>query len=84
MDILSLHTSRIKHIIFILTFTIISKTDEFKLFIVVPLIDGNCVIGRTDKFISPKTVKTNTNAKQVLIENGPYAYVSDRKIYFSD
>lgn len=62
----------------------LKDADEFKLFIVVPLIDGNCVIGRTDKFISPKTVKTNTNAKQVLIENGPYAYVSDRKIYFSD
>ncbi|MBR4761260.1 MAG: alpha-galactosidase [Clostridia bacterium] len=59
----------------------LESSDHFKLFIIVPLKDGNCVIGRTDKFISPKTVKPG---EQTPYEPGPYAYVKDRKIYFVD
>lgn len=53
--------------------------DCFKLFIIVPLKNGNCVIGRTDKYISPKTVRPGENEP---VEPGPYAFVKDKKIYF--
>ncbi|MBO4694022.1 MAG: alpha-galactosidase [Clostridia bacterium] len=63
----------------------LKDTDKFKLFIVVPLDKcGNCVIGRTDKFISPKTVINLPNGKKGLVEMGPFAYVKDKKIYFEE
>ena len=61
------------------------KTDtDFKLFIIVPLENGKCFIGRTDKYISPKTVTTLPNGEKSLVEPGPYAYVKDKKIYFEE
>ena len=60
---------------------ILESSDCFKLFIIVPLKDGNCIIGRTDKYISPKTVREGENKP---FEKGPYAYVRDRKIYFEE
>ena len=63
----------------------LEDNDDFALFTVVPLNkDGDCVIGRTDKFISPKTLKTLPDGKKALIEDGPYAYVKNRKIYFEE
>ena len=53
--------------------------DCFKLFIIVPLISGDCIIGRTDKYVSPKTVREGENEP---FEPGPYAYVKNKKIYF--
>ena len=62
----------------------LKDNDCFKLYIIAPLKDGDCVIGRTDKYISPKTLKTLPSGEKTLIEKGPYAYVKDRKIYFED
>ena len=59
----------------------LENSDHFKLFVIVPLKDGNCVIGRTDKYISPATVRPG-EAKP--FEPGPYAYVKNRKIYFAE
>ena len=59
----------------------LKNSDHFKLFIIVPLESGNCVIGRTDKYISPATVNPGEDKP---FEKGPYAYVRDRKIYFEE
>lgn len=53
----------------------LNSADEFKLFIIVPLINGFGVIGRTDKFISPKTVKAVIGKEVQLHESGEYAVV---------
>ena len=62
----------------------LKDNDRFKLFVLVPLKDGDCIIGRTDKFISPKTVFNLPDGTKGLIEIGPFAYVKDRKIYFEE
>ncbi|MBO4732984.1 MAG: hypothetical protein J5662_00765, partial [Clostridia bacterium] len=46
----------------------LENSDSFKLFIIVPLKDGGCVIGRTDKYISPKTVRKGEDKP---FESGP-------------
>lgn len=54
--------------------------NEFKLFVVVPIENGFAAIGRTDKFISPKTVKGVYNNNIKLTEPGEYAYVENGKL----
>lgn len=54
--------------------------NDFKLYIVAPINDGFAVIGRTDKFISPKTVKAVFKRKVLLYENGEYAVCDDGKL----
>jgi raffinose synthase len=58
----------------------LADNDDFKLYIIVPLINGSGVIGRIDKFISPKTVKYNRKGEAELIEDGPCAYIKNRKL----
>ena len=58
----------------------LNDNDEFKLYIIVPLTNGNGVIGRIDKFISPKTVSYNRKGGFELVEDGPFARVEDRKL----
>lgn len=58
----------------------LKEIDDYKLFVIVPLQNGAAMIGRTDKFISPKTVRYNIKGEAELIENGPYAIVRDKKI----
>ena len=55
--------------------------DDYRLYIFVPLNDGFAVIGRTDKFISPKTIQCVIGQEFILKENGPCAYVKDRKLH---
>ena len=62
----------------------LKDSDEFKLYILVPLKDGCGVIGRVDKFISPKTVRYNRKGEAELVEAGPYAYVKDRALIFAE
>lgn len=62
----------------------LKDNDDFKLYIMVPLKDGNGVIGRIDKFISPKTVSYNRKGEYELIEDGPFAVVRDYKLIISD
>lgn len=54
--------------------------NEFKLFVVVPIKNGFAAIGRTDKFISPKTIKGVYNNNLELTEPGEYAYVENGKL----
>ena len=52
----------------------LASPDDYKLYIFAPITDGFAVIGRTDKFISPKTVEYVHGKEIKLIEDGPYAY----------
>ena len=54
--------------------------DDYKLYIIVPIKDGFAPIGRTDKFISPKTIKSIHGTEVDLIEDGEYAVVIDGKL----
>ena len=58
----------------------LTNTDDYKLYIFAPIKDGFAAIGRTDKFISPKTIKYVHNKEIDLQENGPYAYVENGKL----
>ena len=59
----------------------LADSDDFKLYVIVPLKDGCGMIGRTDKFISPATIKYRNDGRAELAEAGPYAYVEDRKLW---
>ncbi len=61
----------------------LASPDAYKLYIFAPVKDGFAVIGRTDKFISPKTIKYVHNKEVVLTEEGPYAYVENGKLIFN-
>ena len=56
--------------------------ESYNLYIVVPIQDGFAAIGRTDKFISPKTIKAVCGREVVLIEPGEYAVVEDGNLMF--
>lgn len=58
----------------------LNDSDDVKLYIFAPVTDGFAVIGRTDKFISPKTVKSVNGREVTLTENGRYAYVVDGEL----
>ena len=58
----------------------LKDADDYKLYIFAPIEDGFAAIGRTDKFISPKTIKYVHKGDVVLKEGGPYAYVKDGKL----
>ena len=58
----------------------LNDSDDVKLYIFAPVNDGFAVIGRTDKFISPKTVKSVNGREVTLTENGRYAYVVDGEL----
>jgi len=58
----------------------LENADDFKLYIIVPLKNGFGAIGRTDKFISPATIEYVCGETISLKEDGPYAYVKDRKL----
>ncbi len=58
----------------------LNNIDDFKLYVVVPIKDGFAPIGRTDKFISPKTIKMVINREVILYEPGEYAVVEDGKL----
>lgn len=58
----------------------LDNEDDFKLYIIVPIIDGFAPIGRTDKFISPASIKNVVNKKIELFEKGEFAYVLNGKL----
>lgn len=62
----------------------LASRDQYRLYIVVPIIDGFAMIGRTDKFISPKSVRYNSRGEAELIENGPFAYVENGELCFEN
>ena len=60
----------------------LKNADDYRLYIVVPLKDGCGVIGRVDKYISPKTVKAISGKDMELVENGEFAYVENETLCF--
>jgi len=58
----------------------LKNQDDYKLYILVPIINGFAPIGRIDKFISPKTIKSVIGEIIELYEDGDYAYVKDGEI----
>ena len=59
----------------------LADSNDFKLYVIVPLKEGCGMIGRTDKFISPATVRYDSSGRGELVEAGIYAYVEDRKLW---
>ena len=55
----------------------LNSPDDYKLYIFAPIRDGFAVIGRTDKFISPKSIEYVHGKEIRLVEEGPYAYVEN-------
>ena len=62
----------------------LENSDEYKLYVIVPLKDGCGMIGRTDKFISPATFRYNKAGEAELVEDGPYVYVENRELIFAE
>ncbi|MCQ2454984.1 MAG: alpha-galactosidase [Clostridia bacterium] len=62
----------------------LADNDEFKLFIFVPLKNGNGTIGRIDKFISPLTYRIKADETVELIEAGPFAVIENRKLIIKE
>lgn len=54
--------------------------NDFRLYVIAPIVDGFAVIGRTDKFISPATVKEVRGKEVELTEAGEYAIVVEGKL----
>lgn len=61
----------------------LKDADDFRLYVIVPMNNGFGVIGRVDKYISPKTVKNPTQNIE-LVENGEYAYIENEKLIFKN
>lgn len=58
----------------------LKDSGEYRLYIIVPIVDGFAAIGRTDKFISPATVKAVKGRSVELWEDGEYAVVEDGEL----
>ncbi len=59
----------------------LSDNDDFRLYIIVPMHDGFAAIGRTDKFISPKTIAYVHGDEVILKEDGEYAVVKGGELH---
>ena len=58
----------------------LKNADDYRLYILAPMTDGFAAIGRTDKFISPKTVAGVADGVMELVEDGPCAWVQDGRL----
>lgn len=58
----------------------LKDSKDYKLYIIVPIIDDFAVIGRTDKFISSKTVKSVKGRSVELWEDGECAVVENGQL----
>ena len=59
----------------------LKNQDDYRVYVIVPVKNGFAPIGRVDKFISPKTIKSVVNENIELYEKGEYAYVKDGKLH---
>lgn len=57
--------------------------DDCKLYIIVPLKDSNAIIGKTDKYITPKSYEILDGEFKPL-EKGEYAFVENGKLIFKE
>ena len=62
----------------------LENRDAYKLYVIVPLKDGNAMIGRTDKFISPASFRYDSAGNAKLLEAGPYAYVENYRLVLKE
>ncbi len=62
----------------------LKDNDDFKLFVIVPLKEGNAAVGRIDKFISPASFKRNDDGTETVIESGPFARIINKKLVVKD
>lgn len=60
----------------------LKDSEDYRLYILVPLKNGCGVMGRTDKFMAPATVRYHADGGFELVEAGPYAYVENRELKF--
>lgn len=60
----------------------LEDSDDFRLYLMVPLTGGFAPIGLADKFISPKTIKSIHGRRVELFESGEFVYVQDESLYF--
>lgn len=60
----------------------LNSISDYRLYIVVQIKNNFAVIGRTDKFISPKTVKSVIGKNVLLHEDGEYAVVENGELKF--
>lgn len=58
----------------------LKDNDDFKLYIIAPLENGNANIGRTDKFLSPVSFNRNADGSCTVIESGPFARVINKEL----
>lgn len=58
--------------------------DSYRLYILVPLVNGCGVIGCVDKYIAPATIAYSPSGKAEPLENGSWAYVEDYKLCFEE
>ena len=58
----------------------LADSGDFRLYVIVPLRNGCGMIGRTDKFISPATVRYDNSGRGELVEPGPCAYVENGQL----
>lgn len=58
----------------------LADSGDFRLYVIVPLQNGCGMIGRTDKFISPATVRYGNSGRGELVEDGPCAYVENGQL----
>ena len=58
----------------------LNSIDDMALYVIVPLKDGFAPIGRTDNFISPKSIQSVCGKEITLVEKGPYAYVENNEL----
>lgn len=62
----------------------LSDNDDYRLFIIVPLTDGNGWIGRVDKYISPQTLERRKDGSVAPLTGGRYALVENRTLVFKE
>ena len=58
----------------------LQNSDDYRLYILVPLENGCGPIGRIDKYISPKTVRSFQPGQLTLTEPGPCAWIENRTL----
>ena len=61
----------------------LKNSEDYRLYLLIPLKDGAGVIGRTDKFMAPATVRILKDGGFELVEEGPYAYIENFELKFS-
>ncbi len=60
------------------------NNEDYKLYVIVPLKNGNGVIGNINKYISPKTFRQSQDLKFKPSEKGSYAFVENYRLILKE